>query len=86
MARQPERGDHRLTVDLGKPVKRLDQTHWTPPSWTIVADEIISDISVWDFPAGNFLWSAQLTSPGTVGPGDTINLLMYGANIPSLAA
>jgi hypothetical protein len=54
-----------------------------------MADEIISHISVRDFPAAgtrNFLWSGQLNSPKTVGDGDTINLLTCGVTLATLAA
>ena len=36
--------------------------------------------------AGNFLWSGALTSPKTVGRGDTISLLTCGVTLATLAA
>lgn len=48
------------------------------PSWATWAGtngEIISHISVWDAAsAGNFLWSAALTTSKTMNTGDTLNL------------
>jgi hypothetical protein len=77
----------RSEVFLGTPAGGSIGLTGTPPSWTTVADEIISHISVWDFPAaGHFLWSSELNSPKTVGLGDTIRLLSCGVGIGSLAA
>jgi hypothetical protein len=49
--------------------------------------ETISHISVWDASsAGNFLFSAALTTPKSVNNGDTLNLTTLGFSLTPQAA
>lgn len=59
----------------------------TNPSWSMTASETITDISVWDSStAGNFLWSATLTTPKTVANGDTLTLNTCGLSLTPVAS
>lgn len=62
----------------------------TPPSWTSWAGtngEVVSHISVWDAnSAGNFLYSAALTSSKTVNTGDTLTLTSLSVSLAPIAA
>lgn len=61
----------------------------TLPSWASWASgtETISHISVWDnLTAGNFLFSAALTTSKTVTNGDTLNLTALTFALTPLAA
>lgn len=59
----------------------------TSPSWSMTASETISHISVWDAStAGNFLWSAALTTSRAVISGDTLTLSSCGVTLGTLAA
>lgn len=56
-------------------------------SWTMTATETVSHISVWDDPtAGNFLFSATLTTPRSVVSGDTLTLTSLTVSHSPLAA
>ena len=61
----------------------------TLPSWASWASgtETISHISIWDnLTAGNFLFSAALTTSKTVTNGDTLNLTSLQFSLTPLAA
>lgn len=59
----------------------------TNPSWSMTTSETITDISVWDSSsAGNFLWSATLTTPKTVANGDTLTLNTCGLSLTPVAS
>ena len=57
------------------------------PSFTMTATETITHISVWDAStAGNFLWSAQLTTSKSVVNTDTLTFTTLGVSLSPLAA
>jgi hypothetical protein len=57
------------------------------PSFSMTASETISHVSVHDAStAGNFLWSAALTTAKTVNNGDTLNLTTCGLALTPVAA
>lgn len=57
------------------------------PSFSAVATETISHISVWDnLTAGNFQWSVALSAPKTVANGDTLTATALGLSFAPLAA
>ena len=59
----------------------------TLPSWSMTGTETITHISVWDAStAGNFLWSAALSSSKSVVNGDTLTLNTLGVSLTPLAA
>lgn len=59
----------------------------TNPSWSMTTSETVTDISVWDSStAGNFLWSAVLTTPKTVANGDTLTLNTCGLSLTPVAS
>lgn len=59
----------------------------TNPSWSMTTSETVTDISVWDSStAGNFLWSATLTTPKTVANGDTLTLNTCGLSLTPIAS
>lgn len=60
----------------------------TQPTWTNGGtSETITHISVWDAStAGNFLWSAALTTGKTWASGDTLTLTSCGLSLSPLAA
>lgn len=59
----------------------------TAPVFTMTGAETISHFSVWDASsAGNFLWSAVLTTPKTVANTDTITFTAVGVSLAPLAA
>lgn len=56
-------------------------------SWAMTATETVSHISVWDdVSAGNFLFSAALTTPRNVVSGDTLTLVTLVVSHTPLAA
>jgi hypothetical protein len=58
---------------------------WT--SWAGTSPETVTDISVWDSTtAGNFRFSAQLTTSKTLTTGDQLNLTAVTVTISPLAA
>lgn len=57
------------------------------PSFSMTATETISHISVWDAStAGNFLWSAALTTSKSVVNTDTLTFTTLGVSLTPLAA
>lgn len=57
------------------------------PSFTMTATETITHISVWDdSTAGNFLWSAALTTSKSVVNTDTLTFTTLGVSLSPLAA
>lgn len=57
------------------------------PSFTMTATETISHISVWDAStAGNFLWSAALTTSKSVVNTDTLTFTTLGVSLTPIAA
>jgi hypothetical protein len=57
------------------------------PAFTMTATETITHISVWsDVSAGNFLWSAALTSSKAVVNTDTLTFTSVGVALSPLAA
>lgn len=57
------------------------------PAFSMTATETISHISVWDnSTAGNFLWSAALTTSKSVVSGDTLTFTTLGVSLSPLAA
>lgn len=57
------------------------------PSFTMTATETITHISVWDAStAGNFLWSAALTTSKSVVNTDTLTFTTLGVSLSPLAA
>jgi len=57
------------------------------PSFAMTATETITDITVWDSATtGNFLWSAQLSTPKTVANGDTLTLNSCGFSLTPTAS
>jgi hypothetical protein len=57
------------------------------PSFTMTATETITHISVWDAAtAGNFLWSAALTTSKSVVATDTLTFTTLGVSLSPLAA
>jgi len=57
------------------------------PSFTMTTTETISHISVWDASsAGNFLWSAALTTSKSVVNTDTLTFTTLGVSLSPLAA
>lgn len=57
------------------------------PSFTMTATETITHISVWDAStAGNFLWSAALTTSKSVVNTDTLAFTTLGVSLSPLAA
>jgi hypothetical protein len=60
-----------------------------PTAWTAGAgsQETISHISVWDASsAGNYLWSAAITTPQAWNTGNTFTLTSLGISLTPLAA
>lgn len=57
------------------------------PSFTMTGTETISHISVWDASsAGNFLWSAALTTSKSVVNTDTLTFTTLGVSLTPVAA
>jgi hypothetical protein len=57
------------------------------PSFTMTTTETISHISVWDAStAGNFLWSAALTTSKSVVNTDTLTFTTLGVSLTPIAA
>ena len=57
------------------------------PSFTMTGTETISHISVWDTSsAGNFLWSAALTTSKSVVNTDTLTFTTLGVSLTPVAA
>lgn len=57
------------------------------PSFSMTATETITHISVWDAStAGNFLWSAALTTSKSVVNTDTLTFTTLGVSLSPLAA
>lgn len=57
------------------------------PAFSMTATETISHISVWsDVSAGNFHWSAALTTPKAVVNTDTLTFTAVGVSLTPLAA
>lgn len=57
------------------------------PSFSMTATETITHISVWDAStAGNFLWSAALTTSKSVVNTDTLTFTTLGISLSPLAA
>lgn len=57
------------------------------PAFTMTATETISHISVWDAStAGNFLWSAALTTAKSVVNTDTLTFTTVGVSLTPIAA
>ena len=57
------------------------------PSFTMTSTETISHISVWDASsAGNFLWSAALTTSKSVVNTDTLTFTTLGVSLTPVAA
>ena len=57
------------------------------PSFTMTTTETISHISVWDASsAGNFLWSAALTTSKSVVNTDTLTFTTLGVSLTPVAA
>lgn len=57
------------------------------PAFAMTATETISHISVWsDVSAGNFHWSAALTTPKAVVNTDTLTFTAAGVSLAPLAA
>ena len=57
------------------------------PAFAMTATETISHISVWsDVAAGNFHWSAALTTPKAVVNTDTLTFTSAGVSLVPLAA
>lgn len=79
----------RPTLTWGTPASGAIATTATASwaSWAGTSPETISHISVWDATsAGNFLFSAALTTSKTVTTGDTLNLTAVTVTISPLAA
>lgn len=59
----------------------------TNPSFSMTTTETITHVSYWDAStAGNFLWSAALTSSKAVANGDTFTLNSSALSLTPLAA
>lgn len=57
------------------------------PSFTMTTTETITHISVWDASsAGNFLWSAALTTSKSVVNTDTLTFTTLGVSLTPIAA
>jgi hypothetical protein len=57
------------------------------PAFSMTATETITHVSVWDAStAGNFLWSAALTTSKSVVSGDTLTFTTLGVSLAPLAA
>lgn len=57
------------------------------PAFTMTATETITHISVWDaVSAGNFLWSAALTTPKAVVNTDTLTFTSCALSLSPVAA
>lgn len=57
------------------------------PTFTMTATEVITHISVWDAStAGNFLWSAALTTSKSVVNTDTLTFTTLGVSLTPIAA
>ena len=53
-------------------------------SWAGTNGEVVSHVSFWDAStAGNFLWSASLSTSKTLNTGDTLNLTSASVTITS---
>jgi hypothetical protein len=58
-----------------------------PSAWNMTATETITDISIFTAATGgNFLWSAALSVPKSVAPGDTLTLNTCTLSLAPLAA
>lgn len=77
----------RATVTFGAAANGAIALTGTNPSWSMSTDETITHISVWDADSnGNFLWSAQLAVPKSVGNGDTLTLNSCGLTLNPIAS
>lgn len=67
--------------------KSIQATFPVWASWAGTNGEVVSHISVWDnLTAGNFLFSAALTTPKTVNTGDTLTLTSLSVSFTPVAA